>query len=225
MRHGWESASTRLVAALGHELRNPLAAAVAGISAAAAMTDPSDPRHEFLRRGVDDLARVSDLLKQYLEFGRGAAMRKAPLDLRAQVVEIAGRATAPVVTDLPDAPVTVRGNAALLGRVVENLIANAARAGASEIVVRLRCDDDTVTLEVRDDGPGVDPKMRDAIFAPFVSGSGGSGIGLALAADVVEAHGGRIELLPAVRGARFAITLPLTLPQEAARPAALSRGA
>ena len=65
-----------------------------------------------------------------------------------------------------------------------------------------------VIVEVTDDGPGIAEELRERMFEPFVSGGTGSGLGLALVAEVLESHGGEIAAMPSDRGARFRIALP-----------------
>jgi signal transduction histidine kinase len=65
-----------------------------------------------------------------------------------------------------------------------------------------------VTIEVSDDGAGVDPDLREALFAPGMSGSGGTGLGLGIARRVARSLGGEIELKDSGEGATFALVLP-----------------
>jgi signal transduction histidine kinase len=98
-------------------------------------------------------------------------------------------------------------------QVVVNLLENAARHspdGAS-VVVGVHRDGDGVRIDVDDQGPGLDPGLHDLVFEPFRSGrvAGTSGVGLAIARAVVDAHGGTITAGGAPRaGARFSIRLP-----------------
>ncbi len=111
------------------------------------------------------------------------------------------------------APVpAVLGDAAQLHQVVLNLVTNALQAvdEGETVVVALRPDGDRVLLEVRDEGPGVDPALRDRIFEPFFSGrEGGTGLGLFVSYGIVERHGGTLEVGDAPEGgARFSMRLP-----------------
>lgn len=203
----WQSQTDRMIAVLGHELRNPLSAGMAGISAAAELTDPSDPRHSFLERALRDLGRLSSLLDRYLEFGRSGSVVGNLVhvaDLANQIPERAG--TRVVVRSAKD--VVVHADPALLERAFENLIDNAAKAGASRVVFTIEECDGRATIDVHDDGRGVPPELADRIFDPFVSDGTGSGLGLALVAEVLESHGGSIQSVPSTHGARFRINLP-----------------
>ena len=98
--------------------------------------------------------------------------------------------------------------------MVQNLIANAAKFGASRVEVSAERENGAWVISVADDGPGIPPDKGDEIFGMFTrldpaSGAGGSGIGLAVAARVVERHGGRIwvEARPG-GGSLFRFSLP-----------------
>jgi signal transduction histidine kinase len=200
------------LAMLGHELRNPLAAALTGVAAAAAMTDAADPRAALLGRAAHDLERLAGLLTAYLELLGGRPVRTVPLDLAATVRAVAARrgAAVTVAVEAPDVP--VRGSPALLERALENLVDNALRSGARRVEISAARRGGEVVLEVADDGPGVPEGVRDRLFDAFVSGRGSSGLGLALVHDIAAAHGGSVRLLPSRQGARFVLSLPAVAP-------------
>lgn len=215
--------AARMFAVLGHELRNPLAASVAGVSAAAELTDPADPRRSFLDRALHDLDRVSGLLNRYLEFGRSGSVRGVRLDVADLLRRLAARHELRVAVDESDAvggaaPLIIEGDGVLLERALENLVDNSRQAGAQQIRLAARRENGQVVVEVSDDGPGIAEGLRAHMFEPFVSGGTGSGLGLALVAEVLESHGGEICALPSEGGARFRITLP----EQPARNLALS---
>lgn len=203
----------RLVAALGHELRNPLAAALTGVSLVREMVDAGDPREPILSRAVADLERVGRLVASFLDFSRARGSHdRSPLDL-VDVAQTVARRYGEVVRIVAHDPAPAAGDAALLERVVENLVENALGMGATAIEVRVSAGDGEACLDVRDNGPGVADDMRERLFEPSVSGRGSSGLGLAIAADVVAAHGGRITLRssPPGSGAVFRVALPLAM--------------
>lgn len=198
------------LALLGHELRNPLAAALTGVAAAAAITAADDPRGELLARAQRDLERLADLMNAYLDLLGGRLRQPLTFDVGAMVRAAAHRrGAATVVLHTDGAALPVHGNRALLARALENLIDNALRLGAERIEVATACAAGSVLVEVRDDGPGVPPALRECLFEPFVSGRGSSGLGLVLVRDIVTAHGGSVRLLPSAAGAHFELRLPL----------------
>ncbi len=110
------------------------------------------------------------------------------------------------------APV-VEGDALLLEWAIEALVKNAVDAlkgRSGRVTLAVRDEPEWVVLVVEDDGPGVSPAMAGDLFAPGVTTkTGGWGLGLALTRRIVEeGHGGRVDLEPSTRGARFAVRLP-----------------
>ncbi len=101
-----------------------------------------------------------------------------------------------------------------LNQVWTNLVHNALQAmdGQGQLTVRVRSDgDDAVRVEVEDDGPGIPPDVRARIFEPFFTTKGageGSGLGLGICQDIVQRHGGRIEVASRPGCTRFSVTLP-----------------
>jgi len=195
------------VAVLGHELRNPLAAALTGVSLVREMVDPGDPREEILSRAVADLERVGRLVASFLDFSRARDPRRQQVDFGDVAQAVVDR-KGPNVALCRRAAARTAGDPMLLERVLENLVENALAMGASRVDVECFATDGEVHVDVVDDGPGVPTALRDEIFEPSVSGRGSSGLGLAIAADVIAAHGGRISLRPTVQGATFRVTLP-----------------
>jgi signal transduction histidine kinase len=105
-----------------------------------------------------------------------------------------------------------RADRDLLYRVFVNLGRNAFEAGATTVTVRARRDGGTLLVDVCDNGPGIAHELADDIFRPFVSGGrpGGAGLGLAIARDLVRAHGGDITVAETgQQGTTFRFTLPL----------------
>lgn len=196
---------------VGHELRNPIAAVLTGVSVAAEMTDPDDPRAVFLDLALTDLRRLSALLDGCLLLGSGERLKaRDAVDLTALATRVARRYPEGFVTvSGAHQPVVVAGDVILLERALENLVDNAGAAGASAVTILASDDgDDRATLHVSDNGPGVPGDLAGRLFEPFVSGRGSSGLGLTIVARIAEVHGGDVRLVPASRGALFRIELP-----------------
>ncbi|MGE0574520.1 MAG: sensor histidine kinase [Reyranella sp.] len=105
----------------------------------------------------------------------------------------------------------VRADRDLLYRVFVNLGRNAFEAGAHTVTVRHQADGGNTIIDVADDGPGVPQAITAQIFRPFATGgrAGGAGLGLAIARDLVRAHGGDIALTEtSASGTTFQFTLP-----------------
>lgn len=105
-----------------------------------------------------------------------------------------------------------------LSQILSNLLSNVEKyAGeGANAAVRMANDDDTLTIEVEDDGPGVPAEARRRIFLPFEragsrvdEGVSGTGLGLAISRDLAERMGGRLELADTVGGAKFRLVIPL----------------
>ncbi len=199
-------APERLPGLIGHELRNPLAAAVTGAMLAREMVDADDPRAPVLDGVLRDLDRAARLLDSWLHLARTANVQAGLVRLDEVVRAVAGRHRVDIV--FGGEPTTVRGDALLLERVFENLFDNARKAGAARIRVALQGLGDDTLVHVEDDGCGVPREDVERIFAPGWSTRGSAGLGLHTVATTLAAHGGRIRCVPLARGTRFSITLP-----------------
>ena len=119
----------------------------------------------------------------------------------------------------------VRADSAQLERALANLLENAVRYSAGgPVAVRARADELMLFIRISDHGPGIPKDRLRAVFEPFVradDGSGGAGLGLAIARGFVEANGGRLRArsLPG-QGSTFTIDLPLTADAPTAAAAA-----
>jgi two-component system, OmpR family, sensor kinase len=216
-----------LLANVSHELRTPLAR----IRVALELAAEGDP--ERARRHLDgiasDLAELDGLIEDVLAAARldarGAGdlpLSPEPVDLAAVVAEAAARFREvhpgrELAVEADPAP-PVKGDAALLRRLLANLLDNAAKysEAPSPVTLALRADAGAAVLEVRDRGIGVDPADLPRLFTPFfrtdrsrARGTGGTGLGLALAKRIAEAHGGAIAAESAPGGATvFRVRLP-----------------
>jgi len=200
-------APERLPGLIGHELRNPLAAAMTGALVARDMVDDADPRAPVLDGVLRDLERMNCLLDGWLHAARGKATRREPVAVDELLAAAAARHGAEVLTACPGANVV--GDRALLERALENLFENARNAGATRVRVAAQTLGDELTIHVEDDGCGVPADAADRVFAAGWSGRGGAGLGLYAVRATVAAHAGHVRCVPLPRGTRFSITLPL----------------
>jgi len=221
----------QLLRDVSHELRSPLSRLQVAL---ALVEDSGDEtiRRRYLKHMEQDLERLNELIGEMLRFTRirdGQAIESENLDLVELVeaiVESARLEAQPrqVQVEL-DAPLSLslRGDAELLGRAIENVVRNALRhtPDNSTITINLQSDaDDACHLSIRDQGPGVPSACLEAIFHPFVrlspergeSGTGG-GIGLAIAKAAIERHQGTIVASNGIDGGlEVHIRIPATLP-------------
>jgi two-component system sensor histidine kinase PrrB len=214
-------------AAAEHELRTPLTAMRTDLEVLTAHPGlPAPERAEILAQLATRQQRVEDTLAALVRLATGdlAEPDRSPVelaDLVARAVTTAARsapASTAVEAVLPDGEITVAGSAAGLRLALDNLIANAVRhAGARRIEAAVRADGDRVVVTVDDDGAGVPPEERVAVFDRFRRGRSargpGSGLGLALVAQQAALHGGRATLTDSpLGGTRALLELPRRAP-------------
>jgi two-component system, OmpR family, sensor histidine kinase BaeS len=211
-----ETSRRTLLAAVGHDLRTPLAALQAAIESLqdGVATDPE----RYLRSMGRDVAALSALVDDLFLLTRietgDLTIDRQPMDL-SELADETIEAMAPVASregvelrlDTPGR-VPVLGAPDALGRVMRNLVDNAIRHAPEASHVRVRvANGDYATVEVIDEGPGFPPELVPSVFDSFVRGeasrsreTGGAGLGLAIARGVVEAHGGTIWVSPGPGG-------------------------
>ncbi|MCC6201951.1 MAG: HAMP domain-containing histidine kinase [Gammaproteobacteria bacterium] len=214
------SANTEVAAALAHQLRTPLAAAL--LDAAQLARDSNERTSAGATRVRDALRRLERLIEDVLLFARGGELGALPTTsaallqaLRAAVVEMrlpAGFAViiAPVSPDAA-AALLINQDAILSGML--NLVHNAAQASAGAGTLHIACHREGAMLcfAFADDGPGIASDAAERIFEPFVTlRAGGTGMGLPVARSVARAHGGELDLArSASGGALFELRLPV----------------
>ncbi|MGW1225495.1 sensor histidine kinase [Streptomyces sp. NPDC001515] len=210
----------RFVADASHELRSPIASLRTQLEVGAAHPELLD-----VPGAVADTVRLQALAADLLLLARldaGERPGTARTDLGALVHEEVSQRTGdriPVAVSVPEGGgFEVTGSRAQLARVLGNLLDNAQRHARGSVAVAVRAERGGVAVEVTDDGDGVPEAERERIFARFVRlddartrDEGGAGLGLAIARDVAERHGGRLTVADAgERGARFTLWLPGT---------------
>jgi two-component system sensor histidine kinase HydH len=150
-------------------------------------------------------------------FARPKALQLQALDLKALVADavmMLGRDPLGAALDIEVTgdPVQVLADGELVRATLLNLLLNAAQAmaGQGRIRVDLASGHDTVTIEIRDSGPGIAPEARGRIFEPFfTTKSRGGGLGLAIAKRTAERHGGSLHLTCPPEGGTIAnLVLP-----------------
>ena len=210
----------QLAAAIAHEVRNPLAvirSAAQGLGETARPDDADAARASaFITAEVDRLANVVTSL---LAFARPLRPALRPVGVgelfdRALLLardDLATKQLRVHRSDAPDLP-AARADPDLVCQVLLGLLANAAESvpPGGELVLEGHAADGAVELVVADSGPGVPADLRERIFEPFfTTRPRGTGLGLAVARQIVEAHGGRIAVADGPRGgARFTVRLP-----------------
>jgi signal transduction histidine kinase len=205
-------AQKNLLANASHELRSPLArirmaAELMPEQGAAAIRDELNKNIGELDQLIEEL-----LLASRLDGTASDAVARDEVDLTGLVAEECARVDA----QLQAAPLSIKGDARLLRRMVRNLLENAKRhGGGSPVEVSLANKDGMVEVDVADHGPGVPDDQRELIFTPFYrlpgasEAAGGVGLGLSLVRQIARKHNGDVRCLPNEDGGcRFRVRMP-----------------
>ena len=200
---------------VAHEIKNPLTAMRIAVDQLGRAGVHAEPRGAV---AVDVLAaeteRLEHLAKEFAEFGRLPEGPKSEVDLVDLLADLAKTAVPPEVVVAVRAngePCRVLGHYDPLRRAFANLLRNAAEAmqGHGAIDVAVRRDGTGVLVAIADHGPGIPDELRQHVFEPyFTTKADGTGLGLALVRQTIEAHNGAITVGETPGGgATFSVTL------------------
>jgi two-component system sensor histidine kinase PilS (NtrC family) len=220
-----------VAAGLAHELRNPLASISGCVELLRAAQGLSPEDQRVMGIVLRETARLDALLTRFLEFTRPAPLQRVATDLAVVAGETldvfaADPAAAGLRLERALMPTRASCDPDQLRQLTWNLLANAAQAireAARGGVVTVSCEpspDGGAVLVVADDGPGIPAAVAARIFTPFFTTKPtGTGLGLAVAHRIVDAHGGAIVVESAPgEGARFTVRLPPAPSDAAAVP-------
>jgi two-component system sensor kinase FixL len=207
-----------MAAVLAHEIKNPLA----GVRGAVEVIGRRLPQGGSETAVVGDIISRIDglnrLLTEILVFARPPKLRPAPLELpplleRTVKLLKQDKAYESLAVELTGSAPPVMGDPDLLRSLFLNLLLNGAQATAGRGTIRASVGtaDVMCSVEIADNGPGIPHDIRDRIFTPFfTTKSRGTGLGLATARRIAEAHRGRIRVhCPAEGGTTMIVELPL----------------
>jgi len=234
------SALGELVAGVAHELNNPLTSII-GYTQLIQASNASSEISDDLARILNQAQRAAEIVRNLLAFARQERPHRQQVDVNDLIERtIAMRSyelrvqSVHVDTDLISTLPTTLADPYQLQQVFLNLILNAEQAIAdtgvgSEIAIRTWRKDDTIQIEVADDGPCIQHELAGRIFDPFFTTKEqgkGTGLGLSICYGIVQEHGGRIWVesdgIPG-NGSRFRISLPIVTVQEEPTLIALER--
>lgn len=205
---------------VSHEFKTPLA----GISGAIELLQDhggemtAAERERFLRNIAGDAERLSRLVRRLMELAQ-ADLHQHDAEPRADLAPVLAAVADGLSGDgfairvaLPDAMPALAIDGRTLEAILTTLADNARQAGASELAIAVRIEDDAALLDLIDNGPGIASGDRDRIFDPFFTtkrATGGTGLGLSIARSLMQSYGGTLRLLPSDRGAHFELVCGL----------------
>jgi len=205
------------VAKVNHDLRGILSSALLVSDRLETSKDPSV--RSITPRIISSIERAVSLCTETLSYvgKERPTVKRERFPLHDLVGEI-GAELAPdgmaafEVRNAVDATLKVEADRAQLYRVLNNIVRNAAEAGAEALTVSARINGAGIEIDLRDDGPGLAPRAHDNLFKPFDGSAraGGTGLGLAIASELMRNHGGGLELVETgAEGTCFRATLPV----------------
>ncbi len=216
---------------MSHELKTPLANIREGSEllmdgSVGSLAHEQEEVADILRLNSIKLQRLIENLLTYSAWqSKAAILEIAPFELKPLVFGVISQyrlaiSKSRIRLRLRVASVTILADSQKLRLILDNLLSNAVKftPEGGEIAVVAKVDDDVLTLAVRDSGPGIAPEDRNHIFDAFFQGKrlqdgpiGGTGIGLSIVQECVQAYHGTVELdESAGRGASFIVRLPVT---------------
>ncbi|MFH5824824.1 sensor histidine kinase [Georgenia sp. AZ-5] len=227
------------VSSVSHELRTPLTSVLGYLEMAADDPTATDSVRGHLRVAERNAERLLHLVSDLL---LAARTREGAVELEHELVDLRNVVAEAVQSQLPAAsaanltvrhdltePCRVPGDRSRLGQVIDNLLSNAIKYSrqGGQIDIELRPEPGAARLRVRDTGIGIAPADQEQLFSRFYRAPAvrhgsvqGTGLGLHLSRQIVEAHGGTIELTSELgAGTQVEITLPMPAVDERRRPA------
>ena len=210
------------VAKIQHDLRNILSSAQIASDRLAASEDPVVKR--VTPRLVDALDRAVALATNTLRYGR--AEERTPQRTRFLLAPLIDEAASSAVPEAGEVQLEIRvrrdleidADSEQLFRVMLNLLSNARQAvetmrskSEKRITIEASRQNENITIEIADNGPGIPAAIRDRLFQPFAGTmrQGGTGLGLAISRELITAHGGELVLASTGEGGtRFQLTIP-----------------
>ncbi|MCX4827440.1 ATP-binding protein [Streptomyces sp. NBC_00006] len=195
------TAERRLAADASHQLRTPLTALSMRLEEIT-MTEDLDEVKEEATIALAQVERLTDVVERLLTNSRDPRTGSAvPFDLdeviKQQLEEWrpAYRSAGRAIVSSGKRHLTAVGTPGAVAQVLAALIENSLMHGGGTVALRTRVTGSQAIVEVTDEGPGVPPELGSRIFERTISGRNSTGIGLAVARDLAEADGGRLEML------------------------------
>ncbi len=221
----------RLTSGVAHEVKNPINAIVLHLEVLREklpVLEPDSKRHMDVISS--EIRRLDRVVQTLVDFSRPVELRLAEIDLRRTLEDVVllavPQATQQGITVerlIPSEPLYARVDADLIKQAVLNVVLNGIQAmgdSGGTLTISARREGGIIAIDVRDEGPGIPPAVREKIFnLYFTTKKGGSGIGLAMTYRVMQLHNGMVEFdsqdgagttfhlkLPAVQASEPALT-------------------
>jgi PAS domain S-box-containing protein len=205
----------QMAATVAHEIRNPLGGLRGFAALLARDIEPGDPRGRLVDKILQGAKDLDGVVSQLLEYTRPVKLRLKP----ALCASVVAAAVGYVETEwrvrihqLVPADLSVMVDPDLMRQVFLNIVLNAVQAieGEGEVFISAQTDGDNAVVSVRDTGCGMTEEQLQHAFSPFfTTKEQGTGLGLALAAKIVESHGGTVEAESRPgEGATFRVRIP-----------------
>lgn len=206
----------QVAATIAHELRNPLGAVRNAVYYMRRyVVKEQQDLLEFLHIIDSEVSTADRIITDLLEMSRAKEPGFQPLDLCAMVrtiwPQIAQQALVNFQCVVTQEPFWVWADATQLRQIFINLMTNAVQAmpQGGDLSIRGVYQENEVVITIQDSGPGIPPALREQIFEPlFTTKAKGTGLGLAICRQLMEKHGGSIQLIDSDQGASFELRLP-----------------
>lgn len=222
---------SEFIAAISHELKTPLTSIIASgdLLSEEIRGEKQEPQRRLIQNIVNSAHSLQAKLDELMDAGKKGArlpqLQLKPLDIKFLLEDISGQVS-PVtkskeqslILDLPDSLPMVGADAHQLEQVLLNLLTNATKftPKGGSIILRAKKQDANLVIEVQDSGIGIPKEEQARLFQPYYRVESdrqrypGLGLGLALAKQIVELHGGKIWVESKLgKGSTFAFSLPL----------------
>jgi signal transduction histidine kinase len=220
-RAGHLASLGELAAGLAHEIKNPIAGIKGSLEIIKDRTPPSDPQREIFGEILTQTERIHHIIQDLLDYAKPKELAIQPVNPNIcvqEAIQLAG----PQVQDKDiriefsrlDRDIVARCDSEKIKGVILNLLINgiAAIEKAGEISVALSLmPENTLEVNITDNGRGIKPEFQGKIFQPFfTTRKKGTGLGLSICKQIVEAHNGTLTVVSAPgEGSTFTIRLPL----------------
>jgi len=203
------------VTKISHDLKNILATAALELDGLDATPDPEVRRATAsMMKAVDRAVQLSNTTMSFAKQGLPDVHKQSlnSAAFLASICTVLQKVCEGCELRMSGAPFVFSADPELLTRAVDNLVRNAAQAGATIVTLESSRESDTAVLRITDNGPGLQRRTLDNLFVPFAGSTraGGAGLGLPIARELIRVQGGDLELAATgASGTSFVIRLPL----------------